>query len=112
MDLAFLHTLSSLLSSIAQMCAIILVVYCAMNFFSLKPGKSIKSVFISLFYFFSMGIILFAVAQFLLDTSGILSSLGGAKALIGGSLLHLCFGFFILILYWKLIWSEILDRIS
>jgi len=78
-----------------------------MNFFSSKPGKSIKFVFISLFYFFFLAGILFAVAQFLLDISGVFASLGGVKALIGGSLLHLCYGLLILILYWRHILSEI-----
>ena len=112
MDLIHLHALTSLLSSIAQMCAIIIVVFCAMNFFSLKPGKSIKFVFISLFYFFSLAGILLAVAQFLIDVSGVFTSLGGVKALIGGSLLHLCFGLLILILYSRHIVSEMRALIS
>ena len=112
MDLTVLHTLSGLLSSIAQMCAIIIVIFCAINFFSLKPGKSTKIVFISLFYFFSSATILLVAAKFLLDMSGIFESLGGVKALIGGSLLHLCFGFLILILYIRHILSEIHMRIS
>ena len=90
MDLVQLHALTSLFSSITQMCAIIIVIFCAMNFFSSKPGKSIKFVFISLFYFFSLAGILLAVAQFLLDISGIFRGLGGITALVGGSLLHLC----------------------
>lgn len=83
-----------------------------MNFFSLKPGKSMKYVFASLFYFFSLAGILLAVAKFLLDISGVFSGLGGVKALIGGSLLHLCYGLLILILYWRHILSEIRALIS
>jgi hypothetical protein len=112
MDPAVLHTLCSLLSSFAQMCAIIIVIFCAINFFSLKPGKSIKFVFISLIYFFSLTIILLATAQFLLDVSGLLRTMGGVKALIGGSLLHLSFGLLILILYLRIILSEIRMHIS
>jgi len=112
MSLVVLHTLASLLSSVAQMCAIVIVVFCAINFFSLKPGKSLKFVLISLLYFFSLAIILFAAAQFLLDISGIFQNLGGVCALIGGSFLHLCFGILILILYMRYILSEIHMRIS
>ena len=112
MDLASLHILGNILSSVAQMCAILIVIYCAMSFFSWKPVKSLKPVFISLSYFFSLATILFAFAQFLLVTSGILSVLSGIPSLMAGSLLHLCFGVFILILYWRLIWSEIRGRIS
>lgn len=112
MNLTILHTLYSLLSSVAQMCATIIVIFCAVNFFSLKPGKSMKFVFISLFYLFSLAIILLAAAQFLLDISGTFHGLGGVTALIGGALLHLCFGLLILILYMRHILSEIRMRIS
>jgi len=112
MDLTMLHVFCSLLSSFAQMCAVIIVISCTINFFSLKPGKSIKFVFISLIYFFSLATILLATAQFLLDISGLLRTLGGIKALIGGALLHLSFGLLILILYLRIILSEIRMHIS
>lgn len=105
MNLVNLHVLASLISAIAQMCAIIIVISCTINFFSLKPVKSMKIVFISLFYFFSSVIILFAAAQFLLDISGIFS-LGGVTALVGGALLHLCCGLLIFVLYLRYILSE------
>lgn len=110
MDPAHLNLFASLLSGIAQMCAIIVMISCTINFFSsLKPGKSMKIVFFSLFYFFAFGISLAVAAQLLISApiSDIFRSLGGIAALVGASLLHLSFGFLALALYLRYILSEI-----
>lgn len=99
MDLVGLHTLGGLLSTITQMVAIIIVVVCAVNFFSLRPGSSLRFALFSLLYFFSSAIILSVVAQYLMNISGIFQGLGGIKALMGASVLHLFFGLVILAFY-------------
>jgi len=81
------------------MVAIIIVVVCAVNFFSLKLGSSLRFAFFSLLYFFSSAIILSVTAQHLMNISGIFQGLGGIKALMGGSVLHLFFGLVVIVFY-------------
>lgn len=101
MDLVGLHTLSSLLSAITQMIATIIVIFCAVNFFSMKPGSSLRFVFFSLLYFFSSVIVLSVTAQYLMNISRQFQGLGGISALIGGAVLHLLFGLVVIALYIK-----------
>lgn len=100
MDLVSLHVVSSMLSVVAQMSATIVVLFCVVNFFSLKTGKSVRIVFVSLFYFFFSVIILFAAALFLKDISPY-HMLIGVSALMEASLIHLCYGILVLSLYMR-----------
>lgn len=101
MDLGSIHVLGSLISAIAQMVAIIIVMFCSVNFFSLRPGASLRFVFYSLVYFFSSVVVFSIAAQFLMNISGQFQGLGGVSALVGASVLHLFFGLLIVALYLK-----------
>lgn len=98
MDLITLHMLSSLLSVITQMIATIWVVFCAVSFFSLKPGASVRFAHIGLVYFFSSAFALSVIARFLMNVSRKFP-LGGVAALIGACVLHLFFAFIVIVLY-------------
>jgi hypothetical protein len=103
MDLVSLHVLTSLLSSVTQMCATILVLFCVVNYFSLKAGTAMKTILVSLFYYFSSVVIYFVAAKFLMDISG--HMLAGVSALLEASLIHLCYGLLVLALYSRIIVS-------
>lgn len=103
MDLVSLHVLSSMLSTATQMCATILVLFCVVNFFSLKPGASMKIIIASLFYYFSSVVAFLAAATFLMDVSG--NMLVGVCALLEASLVHLFYGLLVLVLYLRIIIS-------
>lgn len=108
MDLVSLHMLSSLLSTATEFVATLIALYCVVSFFSMKEEKSKKFVFISLFYFFLLVIILFVAAQLLINLSKPFHiPLGGVSALLGASLLHLCFGLVVIAIYSRIIISRI-----
>lgn len=98
MDLVTLHMLSSLLSAITQMIATISVVFCAVSFFSLKPGASVRFAYVGLVYFFSSTLVLSVIARFLMNVSKTFP-LGGVTALMGACVLHLFFAFTVIVLY-------------
>jgi len=104
MNLVTLHVLTSMLSTVTQMCATVLVLFCIVNYFSLKPGGSIKIVLISLFYYFSLVVVSFAAAVFLMKMSG--TMLVGVSALLETSLIHLAYGVLVLALYFRIIVSK------
>lgn len=106
MNIMELHILSGLLSAATQFFATVIVILCVVNFFSLKPGKSIKYVFFSIFYFFSLVVIFAASSKLLMDITKPYHLLGGVNALVGASILHLFFGLLVTILYIGYIVSE------
>jgi hypothetical protein len=104
MDLMSLHVLTSMLSTTTQMCATILVLFCVVNYFSLKPAGSLKIVLISLFYYFSLVVISFVAAIFLKNISG--HMLVGVSSLIEASIIHLGYGVLVLALYFRILVSK------
>jgi hypothetical protein len=104
MDLVSLHVLTSMLSSATQMGATILVLFCVVNYFSLKPEGSIRIIWVSIFYYFFFVVISFAAASFLLSISGHL--VVGVSALLETALIHLCYGVLVLVLYSKVLISR------
>jgi len=91
----------SLLSAIAQMAAMVIAMFCAVNFFSLRPGASLRFAFVSALYFFSAVIVFSIAAQYLMSISGQFQGLGGICALVGAAVLHLFFGLLVIGLYVK-----------
>lgn len=105
MDLATLHMFSSLLSVIAQMSATIFVIFCVVNFFSIRPGSSLRIVLFSLGYFFVSMIVLFVGATLLMSVSPS-HMLVGVSALIEASLINLCYGIIVSAIYLRSFVSE------
>lgn len=101
MDLVSLQVLVSMLSTVTQMCATVLVLFCVVNYFSLKPEGSVKIVFVSLFYYFSSVVVSFVAASFLMGMSEYM--LVGVSALLEASLIHLCYGLLVLVLYLRIL---------
>ena len=105
MDLMSLHVLTRILSTVTQMCATVLMLFCVVNYFSLKPGGSLKIVLISLFYYFSLVVIsLVAAAIFLKNISE--HMLVGVSSLIEASVIHLGYGVSVLALYFRTIFPK------
>ena len=100
-DLISLHVFSSILSVVLQMIAMILMIFCVMNLFSLKPASSLKSVFIGIFYFFTSATLLFVGASALMDMSRPFHFFVGTSALLEACLVHLCYGSLVVALYLK-----------
>jgi len=101
MDLVGLHVLTGMLSSVTQMGATILVLFCVVNYFSLKPEGSIRIIWVSTFYYFSLVITSFVAASCM---HGHL--VFGVSALLEISLIHLCYGLLVLVLYSKVLLSK------
>lgn len=101
MDLISLNMFSSILSVVLQMTAMILMIFCVVNLFSLKPASSLKSVAIGIFYFFTSTILLFVGASALMDMSRSSHFFAGTSALLEACLVHLCYGSLVLALYLK-----------
>jgi len=101
MDLVSLHVLSGLLSVSLQMVATVFVLFCVVNFFSIKRGSSMKIVLFSIFYFFFLVFILYVAALLLLDVSRPYHILTGFSALMEACLLHLGYGVIVVALYFR-----------
>lgn len=101
MDLMSLHVLSGLLSVGLQMFAIVFALFCVVNFFSIRSGRSVKIVFFSIFYFFFLVFILYVAAFLLLDVSRPYHILTGFSALMEACLLHLGCGVIVVALYFR-----------
>ena len=104
MDLVSLHVLTSMLSTVTQMGATILVLFCVVNYFSLKPEGSIRIIWVSVFYYFFLVVVSFFAASFLLSISG--NMVTGVAALLETSLIHLCYGVLVVGLYSKILISK------
>jgi len=104
MDLMSLHVLTGILSTGTQMFATVLLLICIVNYFSFKPGGSLKIVLISLLYYFSLVVISFAAAIFLKNRSGHI--LVGVSTLISAAIIHLGYGVLVLALYFRTIFRK------
>jgi hypothetical protein len=83
------------------MIATIVVLFCVVNFFSLKPGASLRFAFLSITYFFLVMGLLIASAILLKNISVSFYIPGGTSGLLGAALVHFCYGLLILLLYVK-----------
>lgn len=100
-DLISLHMFTSMLSVVLQMTATILMIFCVVNLFSLKPASSLKGVAIGIFYFFTSVVLLFIGASALMDLSRPFHFFVGTSALLEACLVHLCYGSLVVALYLK-----------
>jgi hypothetical protein len=105
MDIVALHVLSSLVSTAVQIIATCVILYCVVNFLSLKPGSSLKFVFVSMFYFFASVVVLIVGALMLWSISEP-SYMVGVVALLEAALIHLVYGLLILLLYLRNVITE------
>ena len=105
MDLVALHVLSSMVSTALQIIATCVVLFCVVNFLSLKPGSSMKFVFISASYFFVSLVVLIVGAVMLWSISNP-SYLVGVAALLEAALIHLIYGLLISLLYLRNVITE------
>ena len=94
-----IHVVFSLISAVMQMAATILVLSCVVNFFSLKPGGSLKVVYFSLFYFFGSSIFLFIGASWLSEFSIPVNFYVGISAFVEAFLVHIVYGSLIAVFY-------------
>lgn len=98
MNAIALQVLGGLLSAAVHMISTIIILFCVINFFTLKPGGSKKFVFVGLFYFFSSLVVLLGSAQMLMS-SGPLSTINLVGVLLGAALVHFSYGVLLVLLY-------------
>lgn len=99
MDITALIVLSGLASTVIQMAATIIVLFCVVSFFSYKPGGSTRFFYISLAYFFLSYAVLFTSAVMLENVIMSVPSFSGVSPLLMASLINLAYGVLILALY-------------
>ncbi len=99
MDLATFSVLSGLASTVIQMAATIIVLFCVVSFFSYKPGGSTRFFYISLAYFLLSYAVLFISAVMLEDVLMSVPTFSGVSPLLMASLTNLAYGVLILVLY-------------
>lgn len=109
LDPAHMQVLFSLLSAYMQMGATILMLCCVVNFFSLKPGSSVKGPFVALLYFFSSAIFAYGSSVWLSDVSmrADLNMKAGIISLAQAQLIHISYGLLIFALYLRTLMSKI-----
>jgi len=105
MDIVALHVLSSMVSTAVQMIATCLVLYCVVNFLSLKPGSSMRFIFISVSYFFATVAVMIVGALMLWGISEP-SYMVGVAALLEAALIHLVYGLLLSALYLRNVITE------
>lgn len=99
MDLIALHIICGLISTAVQMSATVIVLFCVINFFSFKPGGSVKFFYLSITYFFSSWVFLIAGALWLKYLTGHFYLLVGVSALLMAAVIHFFYGALIIALY-------------
>jgi len=106
MDMVYVHVLAGLLSASMQLIATIITLFLVVKSFSLKPGSSIRGVSLILFYFLFSAVFLYGGSVWLSDISRPFNMFAGISALIEVLLIHVGYGFLILVLYLRLFLLE------
>lgn len=99
MDATTLRLLGGLLSAVLQMTATLVVLFCVVSFFSYKPGGSTRFFYISVGYFLSLHIVLFAASVAFESTMASFPVFSNVSNLLMASLIHLIYGILIIVLY-------------
>lgn len=102
MDLAALHLLSGLVSTVAEMAATVGVLFCVVSFFSYKPGGSTKFFYVGLIYFLLSYAGFFAGA-IVLESITATMSLFGVATLFMAALMHLVYGILLVVFYIRMV---------
>ena len=86
------------MSATMQMVGAIVIVFCIISFFSMKPGSSRRFAFIGFLYFFSSLIVFLGGAWWLMSV-GSIHVMNLVGALVGAALVHLSYGVILFILF-------------
>lgn len=93
-----MEVLGGLVSAALQMVGAIVIVFCIITFFSLKPGSSKRFAFIGFSYFLSSLVALLGGAWWLMSL-GSIHVMNLVGALVGAALVHLSYSVVLFILF-------------